>query len=99
MGNTMEKLIVDIDDTLLYSEYVDDVYICAVPIEEEIAALNQLYDEGYIVILFTGRGWHHYETTVKQLNECGIKYHELIMGRPTGIYIDRDNKRSCLELL
>jgi hydroxymethylpyrimidine pyrophosphatase-like HAD family hydrolase len=95
----MEKLIVDIDNTLLSSPYVNNVYMGATPIDEEIKALNELYMKGYIVILWTGRGWHHYENTVKQLEKCGIKYHELIMGKPTGIYIDRDNKRSCLELL
>lgn len=95
--------IVDIDDTLLvskkslcsvcdktrYSEPVYDV--------EEIMDLQQLYREGNTIILHTGRGWPDYDLTVRQLELAGIPYHQLVMGKPLGIYIDKDAKTSLKE--
>lgn len=87
-------LTVDIDDTLLIAEK-DRCGICGSviyknvkPIQNEIDLLNQLYDAGNIIILFTGRNWDKYEVTKNQLQEFGIKHHELVMGKPQGIYID-----------
>lgn len=91
----MKKLIVDIDDTLIKSDLIDGEYCNARPIKEEISYLTKLYEKGYTIIIWTGRHWNHYEITKKQLEEFGVKYHELIMGKPPGIYIDRDALKSC----
>jgi len=91
--------VIDIDDTLLiYSDSDKPVeerdaearYDQAKENEEEIKICNKLYKQGYTIILFTGRGWHLYQYTKNQLKEFGIKYHELLMGKPHGTWIDKD---------
>jgi hypothetical protein len=91
--------IVDIDDTILmypdtYKPYHErgsqERYYQATPNKKEIKKLNKLWVFNTI-ILFTGRGWHWMELTKKQLKEFGIKYDSLIMGKPPGIYIDKDS--------
>ena len=55
--------------------------------------LNQLYEEGHTIKLFTARGaqtgidWR--EITEEKLAEWGVKYHELLMTKPhADIFID-----------
>ena len=56
-------------------------YNFAVPYEDRIEIINQLYEEGNKIIFFTARGsatgidWE--DTTKKQLDEWQVKYHEL----------------------
>jgi FMN phosphatase YigB (HAD superfamily) len=92
-------LIFDIDDTLIKSEMYFFEYVNFQPIQDEIDALNEKYNEGHTIILFTGRHWNHYKITKEQLKKCGIKYHELIMSKPVGYYIDATmNFKSCREI-
>ena len=57
-------------------------YNFAVPYEDRIEIINQLYEEGNKIIFFTARGsatgidWE--DTTKKQLDEWQVKYHELL---------------------
>ena len=95
--------VIDIDDTLMTS----DITWCECgnytringvkPIKNEIALCNKMYEAGHTIILHTGRKWNHYDITKQQLQDCGIKYHELIMGKPLSIYIDRDSLKSIAE--
>lgn len=94
---------VDIDDTLMTAEKTTCkcgeriAYINHKPIQAEIDRLNALYYDGYIILIETGRGWDCYELTKRQLAEMGIMYHELIMGKPPGIYIDATDCAKTLE--
>jgi hypothetical protein len=95
--------IVDIDDTIIKS-LIENCKECgyiryknAKPIQDEIDEINKKFKEGHIIILHTGRGWNQYELTKKQLKECRVKYTELIMGKPTGIYVDRDAIKSIKD--
>ena len=65
----------------------------ALPNEKMIAIVNQLYDMGNKIVLFTARGyvtgidWR--AVTEKQMKDWGVKYHELKMGKPNAdFYID-----------
>lgn len=95
--------IIDIDDTILKSKieicknckYIQ--YINAMPIQKEIDMINKKFKEGHIIILYTGRGWNQYEITKQQLKQCRIKYTELIMGKPLGVWIDRDAIKSIKD--
>ena len=76
---------VDIDETICY--YKDErEYQKAVPNFERIKKINDLYDKGNIIIYWTARGsttgidWT--KTTQKQLNDWGVKYHELKVKKP-----------------
>ena len=97
--------IIDIDDTLLISEKSECKECSRVTyklidiFKDEIKKVNKLYKKGHIIILWTGRGWDYYRITKMQLSACRIKYQELIMGKPQGIYVDRDAIRSVDEIV
>lgn len=92
----MRTFAIDIDNTLLISKAKRCnhcgryTYTFIRPISNHVHKVNLLYDAGNNIFLYTGRGWDYYDETVKQLERCGIKYHELIMGKPIGIYVDVD---------
>lgn len=96
--------IVDIDDTLLIAKKRQCehckriVYYDSKPIKSEIEMLNSMYDSGHIIILHTGRNWDCYEITKNQLKEHNIKHHELVMGKPQGIYVDRTQSIDSMEV-
>ena len=71
----------------------DNNYARASPETETIAAINQLFDAGNRIVLYTARGsvtgidWR--EVSEKQLAEWGVRYHELRFGKPAGdFYVD-----------
>jgi len=81
----------DLDNTLCYTKGID--YEQAKPIRERIRKVNALYDKSHTIKIFTGRGsrsginWR--DLTLFQLKEWGVKYHELIMGKPVyDLFID-----------
>lgn len=81
----------DIDGTIC--TFTDGDYEKAIPFREVIKRVNCLYDEGNRVVFYTGRGsstgidWR--DLTTRQLEEWGVKYHELYMGKPyADLYID-----------
>lgn len=86
----MGTLIIDIDGTICTQE---EDYCQAQPIQKVIDKVNKKYEEGYEIILFTARGtktkidWT--SITIHQLERWGVKYHDLIFGKPAGLqYID-----------
>ena len=76
---------VDIDDTICtYSG--DRNYPDAIPIKENIAKINTLYESGNKIVYWTARGgttgidWT--ELTQQQLVDWNAKHHELKMRKP-----------------
>tara|TARA_R100001126_G_C4744769_1_gene110092 strand:- start:146 stop:493 length:348 start_codon:yes stop_codon:yes gene_type:complete len=91
--------VFDIDGTLC--TLTDGDYEKAEPIRERIDKVNELYDLGHNIILNTARGMGRTDNapiyaerlfkklTQRQLEEWGVKYHRLFMGKPSGdVYID-----------
>jgi len=81
----------DIDDTICKTKGLN--YEEAEPIKSRISKINNLYDQGNTIIFFTARGYvtkiDWKKLTQKQLKEWGVKYHELILGKPhADVYID-----------
>lgn len=81
----------DIDGTICTN--TDGGYAQAIPFKEVIEKINRLYDDEHRIIFYTARGstthidW--YDFTRKQLKEWGVKYHELVTGKPyADLYID-----------
>ena len=86
---------VDIDETICRYEG-DRNYPDALPIEENIEKINDLYDSGNTIVYWTARGtatgldWR--EVTEKQFSKWGVKYHELKFGKPNyDLFIDDKN--------
>lgn len=93
----MSKVIAfDLDDVLCYrTSEVGKVkkYFSCKPIIEMVNIANQCYERGDTVLVYTARGMTScngdvskiystlYELTKKQLEEWGVKYHQLIMGK------------------
>jgi len=77
-------------------------YDQAQPQSATIELINHLYDLGHRIILFTARGsatgmdWS--EVTRKQMNDWGVKYHELLFGKPAADYYI-DDKLITIEQL
>jgi len=78
-------LLVDIDGVLCSTE--GNKYDYSEPDENMITLINSLYDKGNIIKIFTARGsssgmdWEAF--TQHQLANWGIRYHELIIGKPS----------------
>ena len=80
------RLVVDIDDTLIYSKLENGEYILEGYNLKLIKILNNLYYKGCDIILYTGRHWNHLHITLDQLLSGNIKYTTLIMAKPVGDY-------------
>jgi len=74
----------DLDGTICTS-VENSNYQLATADDEMVIRINALYDSGHIIKIMTARGCvsgiDHTELTRKQLNEWGVKHHELIMNR------------------
>jgi ribonucleotide monophosphatase NagD (HAD superfamily) len=87
----MKTYCFDIDGTLCEQKSKD--YSLARPFPERVAKVNSLYEQGNTIILFTARGsqsgidWT--KVTLAQLKSWGLRYHELITGKPhADVYVD-----------
>lgn len=91
-GDTKTYLI-DIDGTIC-SQTKNNNYMKAEPNVKMIAKINVLYGEGHNIKVFTSRGsssgidW--YTKTREQLKTWHLKYHQLIMGKPSADVIVDD---------
>lgn len=92
--------VFDIDGTLCTLVEGGD-YSKAKPLANRIKKINLLFEQGNEIILFTARGMGRtnnnpeeaknlfFQFTSNQLNEWGVKYSLLFMGKPSGdCYID-----------
>jgi len=75
---------IDIDGVLCNDTLGD--YENSIPDKKVIKKVNNLYDTGNTIKIFTARGsgtgidWKDF--TINQLSSWGVKYHELILGKP-----------------
>lgn len=87
------KYCFDIDDTLL--KYHGD-YTLSTPIQSRIDRVNRLYEDGHRIILMTARGKSsgkdYSDLTKQQMQEFGIKHHELIMNQKPNADLFIDDK-------
>lgn len=83
--STNKVIYVDIDETICNTPTNRD-YNSAVPIQENINKINELYDLGNTIVYWTSRGsrkqldW--YDLTHTQLLSWGVKFHELRVDKP-----------------
>ncbi|MCR5655741.1 MAG: acylneuraminate cytidylyltransferase family protein [Lachnospiraceae bacterium] len=83
------RFVFDIDGVIAIAR-ADLSYDKEDPNEKMIRVINRLYDWGNEIVLFTARGyvtgidWR--PVTEEQMAKWGVKYHELIMGKPNATY-------------
>lgn len=76
---------IDIDQTITQNVHLTN-YANAQPNYQNIKKVNDLYDNGNTIVMWTARGslsninW--FEITHAQLTKWGVKFHELRMGKP-----------------
>jgi len=93
------RYIFDIDGTICYNESGD--YKNSIPYSKRISKINKLYESGHEIFFFTARGMgryngdvhrcysEFYSLTHDQLKAWGIKFHGLMLGKPSAdFYID-----------
>lgn len=87
----MKTYCFDLDGTLCTN--TEGAYELAVPFFDRIQKVNELFENGSQIFIFTARGtvtgidWR--ALTEEQLEKWGVKYHELQLGKPFAhIYID-----------
>lgn len=96
-----KKFVIDIDG-IVASLTPNNDYTLATPSLPTIALINQLYDAGHRIIMFTARGsetgidW--YGITANQLALWGVKHHELRVGKPAADYYVDDRMLSVNQL-
>lgn len=86
-----KNIFIDLDNTLCLTEKSN--YINSKPILERIRYINKLKEDGNCITIWTARGaksgMNHMELTLKQLEEWGVKYDNLLMEKPSyDMYID-----------
>jgi CMP-N-acetylneuraminic acid synthetase len=96
-----KQFVFDIDGVIALGR-ADLDYAQALPNEKMIRIVNRLYDMGNRIVLFTARGYvtgiDWKPVTEKQMQDWGVKYHELHMGKPNAdFYVD--DKMLSLEFL
>ena len=86
------KIFIDIDNTIcFYNEKNTMDYSNAIPYDNRIKKINELYDEGNIIVYWTARGtvtqipW--FNITYNQLKNWGCKFNELEWVSPLMIYL------------
>jgi len=92
----------DIDNTICHTE--NGAYESSAPFHDIIFRINRLYDQGHTIKLYTARGMTRFrgnaqdvhnayqELTVSQLKQWGVKYHELLLAKPSyDVFVDDKN--------
>jgi uncharacterized HAD superfamily protein len=82
------QIIIDMDGTIC-QEMRTYSRCLAEPKLDAIESINRLYDAGNIIIIYSSRTWLEWEMTTAWLKSHGVKYHQLMMGKPVGdVWID-----------
>jgi uncharacterized HAD superfamily protein len=82
------QIVIDMDGTIC-TEMRQFSRCLAKPKADAVTVINELYDAGNTIIIYSARTWVEYEMTVDWLKRYGVKYHQLFMGKPIGdVWID-----------
>lgn len=101
-------IVIDIDDTISFTYNRD--FENSIPNQQVINKINQLYDEGWTIILCTARGGKscntleekeakYREITERWLYKHNVKYHTLMFGKPNADYYVDDKNISIDEFV
>lgn len=108
-NNKVPIAFVDIDETICFYDS-ERMYENAVPNYENIAKINKLYHEGWMIIYWTARGStqpdnherldYIRELTTNQLKKWGALYHKLEIGDKKPLFdLVIDDKAKRIEEL
>ena len=101
MKKKIKIICFDLDNVICTTK--KNYYRNSKPKKKVIKFINSLHDKGYFIKIFTARFMGRYNSkkiaenkgydfTLKQLNKWGLKFDQLIFGKPSyDIYIDDKN--------
>ena len=100
--------VIDLDDTICFTENRD--FENSKPYTEVINKINELYDKGIKIVIYTARGAKscntleerekkYREITEKWLKKNGVKYTELVFGKMNADYYVDDKNMSIEEFI
>ena len=114
MNKKLKILCFDLDNVICKTNKFNH-YLKSKPIKKNINHINKLYKKGYMIKIFTARGMGSSNQNVdlakkkfalltkQQLKKWGLKYHQLILGKPSyDIFVDDKNlgfKKNWIEQL
>ena len=100
----MKKKIICFDLDSVICKTKKNFYKESIPIKKNIKVINKLYNQGYFIKIFTSRFMGRsneniilakkrgHNITCRQLKKWGVKYHNLIFGKPSfDLYVDDKN--------
>lgn len=101
-------IVIDIDDTISFTYNRD--FDNSIPNQPVIDRINELYDEGWKIILCTARGGKSCNTleeketkyrniTEEWLKKHNVKYHTLMFGKPNADYYVDDKNMSINDFV
>ena len=89
MKTQQKTFCFDIDRTLCEAVNCVDEYAIVAPKKDMIDFVNQLFNEGNIVLLYTGRHSQQLLVTQAWLKKHNVNHHHLFFGKPVAdVYID-----------
>lgn len=76
--------LIDVDGTTCSDIKNEESHLYATAKVEEgaVEVINELYDNGNVIVFFTARESKDREITEKWLNDHGFKYHGMMMDKP-----------------
>ncbi|MFD1513804.1 hypothetical protein [Halomarina rubra] len=84
-----QHIAVDFDATLTQGEEDDRTAADPDPDEEMVHWVNEQYDAGHTIIVWTARPWDAANDTVARLTEWGVKWHGIRMEKGyADVYVD-----------
>lgn len=100
--------VIDLDDTICFTK--DRDFENSKPNEPVIKKINDLYDKGWNILICTARGAKSCKTlqqreekyrgiTESWLNKNGVKYNEVMFGKPNADYYVDDKNMSIEEFV
>ena len=83
-----KTIMVDLDGVICNEERVFERPLAA-PIAGAREALAKLRTEGHTIVVYTARGWAEYRVTKQWLDDHGMAYDAIHMGKPIAhVWID-----------
>tara|TARA_R100000388_G_C7235840_1_gene157760 strand:+ start:315 stop:635 length:321 start_codon:yes stop_codon:yes gene_type:complete len=91
----VKKIVFDIDGTIC-DEAPTFEKCLSKPINEMIEVVNDCYNKGCFVILYTARSWSEFRMTEDWLKKNNVLYNLLLCGKPTyDLWVDDRAISAC----
>ena len=82
------QIVIDIDGTICTEERTFERSMAKL-LPGARDSVQELFNAGHTIILYTARGWNEYNMTKDWLDQNNVPFHQLVMGKPGGdVWID-----------